>query len=258
MDSLLPGGESERSDGDDAPMSLSSVLDIYLEQAEVSVPEPVLFAGDIDREELQDLTRWGTVNPLMFIYETMIKKNGDAADGPSLEAATKLIEDLPFNSLKKKLILKSLEQQTAANDSEDNFTLQDNNVIKKIVLEENLSHLVINLHQSSEGYSVAIKKSAKSLAGGDGPETSDTAMQTMKLSYEEDDLLNYIDNEELPPFLVDLIESSEDESNHSLFHSGRCWFHEHFTETLFVVPCRLCDRRSSGLSQKRQHISAEL
>jgi hypothetical protein len=40
--------------------------------------------------------------------------------------------------------------------------------------------------------------------------------ETMRWSYEEDEFLRYIDNEELPPVLVDLLEAS----NPELFYSG--------------------------------------
>jgi hypothetical protein len=40
--------------------------------------------------------------------------------------------------------------------------------------------------------------------------------ETMRWSYQEDEFLRYIDNEELPPVLVDLLEESTPE----LFYSG--------------------------------------
>ena len=46
--------------------------------------------------------------------------------------------------------------------------------------------------------------------------SADNIIETMRWPYHEDELLRYIDNEELPPVLVDLLEVSSLE----LFYSG--------------------------------------
>ena len=74
--------------------------------------------------------------------------------------------------------------------------------------KEKLNHLVISLFAGSEGYSIGLKLNE-----------SETLIQTMHLPYEENQLLEYIDNEELPPFLVDFIENSA-LINCNLFQSG--------------------------------------
>ncbi|KAK8736411.1 hypothetical protein OTU49_004987 [Cherax quadricarinatus] len=77
-------------------------------------------------------------------------------------------------------------------------------LLEKLVKRENLNCLVVNLYRGNEGYSLAIKISS-------GLET-----ETVRLSYEEDMFLTYIDNEKLPPMLLDLL----DESNIDIFQSG--------------------------------------
>ncbi|XP_068241078.1 transcription factor SPT20 homolog isoform X3 [Palaemon carinicauda] len=77
-------------------------------------------------------------------------------------------------------------------------------LLEKLVKRESLNCLVVNLYRGNEGYSLAIKMSS-------GLET-----ETVRLPYEEDDFLTYIDNEKLPPMLLDLL----DESNIDIYHSG--------------------------------------
>jgi hypothetical protein len=76
------------------------------------------------------------------------------------------------------------------------------------VAKEKQNHLVINLFAGNDGYSVGLKVN-----------DSESLIETMRLPYEENQLLDYIDNEELPPFLVDLIENSP-LINSNLFQSG--------------------------------------
>ncbi|XP_071512471.1 transcription factor SPT20 homolog isoform X2 [Panulirus ornatus] len=77
-------------------------------------------------------------------------------------------------------------------------------LLEKLVKRESLNCLIVNLYRGNEGYSLAIKMSS-------GLET-----ETIRLSYEEDVFLTYIDNEKLPPMLLDLL----DESNIEIYHSG--------------------------------------
>ncbi|CAG2102136.1 unnamed protein product [Medioppia subpectinata] len=70
-------------------------------------------------------------------------------------------------------------------------------VLKKLVLKEKLNHFVLSLYSGSDGYTIGLKLS-----------DSENVIETMRLPYEENQLLDYIDNEELPPFLVDFIENS--------------------------------------------------
>ncbi|CAL4183202.1 unnamed protein product [Meganyctiphanes norvegica] len=77
-------------------------------------------------------------------------------------------------------------------------------LLEKLVKLENLNCLIVNLYRGNEGYSLAIKMSS-------GLET-----ETVRLPYHEDNFLTYIDQEQLPPMLLDLL----DESNIEIYHSG--------------------------------------
>ncbi|XP_064634340.1 transcription factor SPT20 homolog isoform X1 [Lineus longissimus] len=63
---------------------------------------------------------------------------------------------------------------------------------------------VLSLYPGNEGYSLMIR-------GRSGADA-----ETMKLPYEESEFLDYVDNEELPPILVDLLEKAQA----NLFYNG--------------------------------------
>ncbi|XP_064126308.1 transcription factor SPT20 homolog isoform X22 [Loxodonta africana] len=71
-------------------------------------------------------------------------------------------------------------------------------------MQETLSCLVVNLYPGNEGYSLMLR----------GKNGSDS--ETIRLPYEEGELLEYLDAEELPPILVDLLEKSQV----NIFHCG--------------------------------------
>ena len=77
-------------------------------------------------------------------------------------------------------------------------------ILAKLINREGLNTLVVNLYPGNEGYSLMLR-------GRNGYDA-----ETIKLPYEESDLLDYIDNEELPPVLIDLLEKSQA----NLFYSG--------------------------------------
>ncbi|KAM8977613.1 transcription factor SPT20 homolog [Pelodytes ibericus] len=78
------------------------------------------------------------------------------------------------------------------------------NLLEKLVMQETVSCLVVNLYPGSEGYSLMLR----------GKNGSDS--ETIRLPYEEGELLEYLDAEELPPILVDLLEKSQV----NIFHCG--------------------------------------
>lgn len=84
------------------------------------------------------------------------------------------------------------------------YILSGSYLLQKLVENEKLNCLVVNLYPVDEGYSITVK----SRTGGD--------TETSLLSYEDDELLQYIDNQELPPLLVDLLERSQV----NLFYNG--------------------------------------
>ncbi|XP_068080088.1 transcription factor SPT20 homolog isoform X7 [Danio rerio] len=78
------------------------------------------------------------------------------------------------------------------------------NLLQKLVSQESVSCLVVNLYPGNEGYSLMLR----------GKNGSDS--ETIRLRYEEGELLEYLDAEELPPILVDLLEKSQV----NIFHCG--------------------------------------
>ncbi|MGH0175973.1 UNVERIFIED_CONTAM: hypothetical protein FKN15_071782 [Acipenser sinensis] len=78
------------------------------------------------------------------------------------------------------------------------------NLLEKLVVQETVSCLVVNLYPGNEGYSLMLR----------GKNGSDS--ETIRLPYEEGELLEYLDAEELPPILVDLLEKSQV----NIFHCG--------------------------------------
>uniref|UniRef100_A0A3Q4B7H0 Spt20-like SEP domain-containing protein n=1 Tax=Mola mola TaxID=94237 RepID=A0A3Q4B7H0_MOLML len=77
------------------------------------------------------------------------------------------------------------------------------NLLEKLVSQESVSCLVVNLYPGNEGYSLMLR-------GKNG------SSETIRLPYEEGELLEYLDAEELPPILVDLLEKSQV----NIFHCG--------------------------------------
>lgn len=77
---------------------------------------------------------------------------------------------------------------------------------------ENVNHLVLNFYP--DGYSIAVKLNEFPVF------TSETILETARISYEETSLLDYIENEELPPLLVEMIDSSPKLSQYKIWHNG--------------------------------------
>uniref|UniRef100_A0A8C6BTV0 Spt20-like SEP domain-containing protein n=1 Tax=Monodon monoceros TaxID=40151 RepID=A0A8C6BTV0_MONMO len=78
------------------------------------------------------------------------------------------------------------------------------NLLEKLLRRESLPCLVVNLYPGKEGYSLMLK-------GENG-----SSAETIRLPYEEGELLEYLDAEELPPVLVDFLEKSQV----NVFHCG--------------------------------------
>ncbi|XP_025829739.1 transcription factor SPT20 homolog isoform X2 [Agrilus planipennis] len=87
-------------------------------------------------------------------------------------------------------------------------------LLEKLVEQERLNTLVVNLYPGNKGYSLAFPSSPHSEMGCDFEEP--TMLETLKWPYEENELLRYIDNEELPAFFIDVLEPDFN----FLFYSG--------------------------------------
>ncbi|XP_051903039.1 transcription factor SPT20 homolog isoform X2 [Hippocampus zosterae] len=77
-------------------------------------------------------------------------------------------------------------------------------LLDKLLSQESAPCLVVNLYAGNDGYSLMLR----------GKNGSDS--ETIRLPYEEGELLEYLDAEELPPVLVDLLEKSQV----NIFHCG--------------------------------------
>ncbi|XP_063892767.1 transcription factor SPT20 homolog isoform X2 [Helicoverpa armigera] len=94
-------------------------------------------------------------------------------------------------------------------------------LLEKLLAIYNLNTLIINLYPGNKGYSLSLKVNGNSqyLHPPDGHSSAnqeETLIETPRWPYEEEELLSYIDNEELPVVLLDLLETE-----HScLFYSG--------------------------------------
>ncbi|NP_001032288.1 uncharacterized protein LOC367830 [Rattus norvegicus] len=83
--------------------------------------------------------------------------------------------------------------------------LQSNvNLLEKLLRREALPCLVVNLYPENQGYSLMLKDKSGSFS------------ETFKLPYEIEKLLEYLDAEELPSFLIDVLEKSPV----NVFHHG--------------------------------------
>ncbi|XP_039331265.1 transcription factor SPT20 homolog-like 2 [Saimiri boliviensis] len=78
------------------------------------------------------------------------------------------------------------------------------NLLEKLVRRDSLPCLVVNLYPGNQGYSVMLQRKDGSFA------------ETVRLPYDETALLNYLDAEELPPALIDVL----DKASVNIFHSG--------------------------------------
>ncbi|XP_033051207.1 putative transcription factor SPT20 homolog-like 2 [Trachypithecus francoisi] len=90
-------------------------------------------------------------------------------------------------------------------EPEDPQELRSNvNLLEKLVRRESLPCLLVNLYPGNQGYSVMLQRKDGSFA------------ETIPLPYDERTLLNYLDAEELPPALADVL----DKASVNIFHSG--------------------------------------
>ncbi|XP_060603826.1 mucin-2-like [Ruditapes philippinarum] len=98
-------------------------------------------------------------------------------------------------SIHQKLLELYIEETGKQSDEKK---LQCNtHLLRKLVRREKLNCLILNLYPGNDGYSLMLRSKT-------GVET-----ETCKLPYEVTELLDYIDDSELPPFLVDVLEKAQ-------------------------------------------------
>ncbi|XP_005097353.1 transcription factor SPT20 homolog [Aplysia californica] len=89
---------------------------------------------------------------------------------------------------------------------EDTNLLYASHLLAKLAKRERLNCMVLSLYPGNEGYSIMLRS------------RSGVESETMKLPYEESEILEYVDAAQLPPFLLDLLEKAQTQMN--VFYSG--------------------------------------
>lgn len=82
---------------------------------------------------------------------------------------------------------------------QNHIKLTDSRLIEKLVIRERLNTLIFNLYPANKGYglSVIIRNS----------DNSEETVNSMRLPYTEEQLFSYLDNEEIPPLLCNMIDN---------------------------------------------------
>lgn len=92
------------------------------------------------------------------------------------------------------------------------------NLVSLLCRKDRCNRLLVTLLPNNEGYSVHVLTNTIPTANGNGAATANGTgeIELFRLPYEDDDFLSYIDNEELPTSILDLLEKAWPE----LFYSG--------------------------------------
>ena len=121
-----------------------------------------------------------------------------------------------------KLLLKLKEEEKNENNDLNGIQIRkDCQLLSRYIKEEKLSYLILKLYP--QDYSISLKKIYDKNSTKNTTITSNLkVLETIKLPYEESDLLDYIDNEQIPPMLLDVLDSNCDNDEHlDLFHFGK-------------------------------------
>lgn len=82
---------------------------------------------------------------------------------------------------------------------QNHIKLTDSRLIEKLVTRERLNTLIFNLYPANKGYTLSVI-----LRHSDNTERT---INSMRLPYTEEQLFSYIDNEEIPPLLCNMIDN---------------------------------------------------
>uniref|UniRef100_A0A0B6ZW20 Spt20-like SEP domain-containing protein n=1 Tax=Arion vulgaris TaxID=1028688 RepID=A0A0B6ZW20_9EUPU len=105
-------------------------------------------------------------------------------------------------SIHQKLIDLYIEETMKEPENKD--LIYASNLLAKLAKRERLNCMVLSLYPDNEGYSIMLRS------------RSGVESETMKLPYEESEILDYVDAAQLPPFLLDLLEKAQ----MNIFYSG--------------------------------------
>ncbi|KAL1489617.1 hypothetical protein ABEB36_013565 [Hypothenemus hampei] len=108
------------------------------------------------------------------------------------------------------------EEETDSSDEEEQGVKYKTLILERLVKKENLNTIILNLYPGNKGYSLAFRLQDRRSAVNMGfKEGEEELIQTMTRGYEEDTILRYVDQEEIPPFILDAADKFD-----FLFYSG--------------------------------------
>ncbi|XP_013072746.1 transcription factor SPT20 homolog isoform X1 [Biomphalaria glabrata] len=105
-------------------------------------------------------------------------------------------------SIHQKLLDLFIEETMKEPDNKD--LVYASHLLAKLTKRERLNCMVLSLYPGNEGYSIMLRSK------------SGVESETMKLPYEESEILEFVDAAQLPPFLLDLLEKAQ----MNVFYSG--------------------------------------
>ncbi|CAD5114798.1 DgyrCDS3840 [Dimorphilus gyrociliatus] len=117
-----------------------------------------------------------------------------------LKNCTKSSDNNENNSEQKSLLVSMLKITAQKQLGDTPKSIQK--LLSQLVKTEDLNCLIVNLHPGNEGYSIQY------------PKVEDA--ETIILSYEESDFLEYLDSQQIPPFILDVL----DEAPVNLYYDG--------------------------------------
>lgn len=160
--------------------------------------------------------------PLIYDLIAASASVDDLEQKSTLQSTIEFVDRMPIMTINKKMIVDRLssQAQAAAGHPAPRLPIDSTRIMKSMIESEKLGYVVICLYPDDEGYTISIQppRDAPHVTAYNG--TNGTALNIVRLSYEESDLLEYIDNEELAPIITDLIEASSELDHRRLFHCG--------------------------------------
>ena len=145
----------------------------------------------------------------------------DVAEHGQVDQASSSKLENKFRSLEERLLELHIEESSKAVSSSHHHLNPCSNLVSLLCRKDRCNRLLVTLLPNNEGYSVHILISSGPGGGGGGNSSSSNPgnqqeVELFRLPYEDDDFLTYIDNEELPTSILDLLEKGWSE----LFYSG--------------------------------------
>ena len=138
-------------------------------------------------------------------YTTSSPLPDDPGGGPSKISKEK------ERSLEEKLLELHVEESIKERLHWSSHLNPCSNLLTLLCKKERFNRLLVTLHPSAEGYTIAIANKDSQV------------VELAKLSYEQDDLLTSIDNQELPTSLIDLLDFQSTANNtntDSIYYNG--------------------------------------